>query len=153
MDALILCAVIEVSMNALLAVFMGGRIVKHMIGAKELVVVSREKDTTGLLPLLTPLDCLEDYGGGQLIVEIIQVNYVGLEIIQNKPNLLTGFLAIYGLDGICELLKRASTVKVHIAGVGINCVSYASSLMLHTEVLNFVAQAFKRISKSKYVCF
>ena len=152
-DALALGAVHEATVETLLTVLMGYRIVQHMVRTDELVVMCRENGLALMPSLFPPLDDLQDDRRGQLVVEIVQMANIRLEVIQHQPQLLPGLAAVNGLDRVGQLAQLASTVKIHIRCISIDPVANTATFMVHTEELDLVTVLFQCLPQFKNVRF
>ena len=74
----------EVTAKPLLTVLMCNRIFKLVVRADQLVVVRRENDLTLMPCLFPPFHNFQNYGGGQLVVKIVQVADIRLEVFQHR---------------------------------------------------------------------
>ena len=68
------------------------------------------------------------------------------EIVQNKAQLFPSLGGVDGLDRVGQLCQFGATVEIHIGCVSINSVSHTAPLMLHAEILDFMALAFQVIT-------
>ncbi len=101
--------------------------------------------------LLAPLHDLQDDGRCQLIVKVVQVTYVGLEVVQNFSQLYSCFFAVNRLDWVGQLAQFAATVEIHIGCIGIDPVAHATAFVLHSKVLNLMSMLLQCLTQFKYV--
>ena len=153
MDAFVFCTVQELTFQALLTVGVCSGLMTHMIGTNQLIVVCRIKNLAGMPSFFLPLADLKDDAGGELIIEVVEMAYIGLEIIQDHPDFFSGFKGINRFDGVKEFGKFGAGMKIHVGGIGIDTVADNASFMLHAEVLDFMAQRLEISSQLKNVCF
>ena len=132
------------------AVFPGIGVVAHMVGAHQLKVVGSIDHPAGMA-LLPPFCDFQQNGGGQLVIEVVEVAHVRLKILQHQPQLPPGLGGINGLDGIGQLGKLRSPAKIHVGGVGVHSVSHTAALMLHAEILNLVTPRCQAVAQPKNV--
>ena len=152
-DAAAFGAVPKVSPQALFADGVGIGVLHHVVGADQLTVMGGVEDFTFVPGLTLPLSDFQDDTGGQLVVEIIQVAYVWLKILQNQADLFPGFGGIDGLDGVKKLRRQGAAVEVHITGIGIHPVAHDPALVLHAEILNLMALGLQLGTQLKNIGF
>ena len=119
---------------------MGIGIIQHMIGTNQLVIMGRINNFTWMSRLLLPLLDLQNYARSQLIVEVVQMAYIRLEILQNQANFLSCLSRIDGFNRICQLCQFAAAVKIHIRGIGLHTVAHTAARVLHTKILDVMSQ-------------
>ena len=129
----------KMTAEALLTVLVRVRIVQHVVRADKLVVMCREDDLTLMPSLFPPLHDFHDDGRCQLVIEVVQVTDIGLEVVQNLPQLYSCFLAVDSFDGVCQLAQFAAAVEIHVTCVSIDPVAHATAFVLHSEVLNLMS--------------
>lgn len=110
-------------------------VITHMVGTNQLIVMRSVKNLTAYACFLPPTLDLQDNTGCQLIIEIIQVADLRLKIFQNLPQFPSCFKGIDDFDGVAQLLKPGSVVKIHGCNICTRSISNNTVPAVHAKVL------------------
>ena len=152
MDASVGRALPEASLQAAFTVLSRFRNTHHVVGADQLVIMRRIQDTHRPSALFPVFFNLHQDGGSELKVEVIQMNRIGLKIVQNPADLPARFRGIENPEGIRQL-RQLSGMKIHAGGIAFRMVPHDAAFMLHAEVLHLMSHFLKLFSRFKKIGF
>ena len=152
-NALALHAVQKMTADALFADLALTGVEQLVIGTDQLEIVGGEHDAAGISRLPLPLDDLHDHGGGQLVIEVVQMDDLRLKIVQHQAELLSGLCGVDRLQGVADLGHSLRGVKIHRGGIGVDRVPHASLGVFHAEILNVMPDALQVGAQLKHIGF
>ena len=129
------------------------RIVQHMVGTYELIIM-RRKDNPAFSPaVLPPFYDFQDNGRRQLIIEVVDMTDVRLKILQDQTELPPGLPAVDRLNRIEDLRQPPAAMEIHSMCIRIHTVSNTPIFMFHAKILNLMPLFLQEGSQFEYIGF